>query len=62
MGLSWEVYTLVCSKHIVFETGVLLYNKVDATLTSVNLPYIYINAFGCTGIINFETKQSSVSK
>lgn len=54
----------MCSKHIVFETGVLLYNKVDVTLTSVNLPYIYIyiNAFGCTGIINFETKQSSVSK
>lgn len=66
MGLSWEVYTLVRSKHIVYDTGVLLYNKVDVTLTSGNLPYIYIiyiiSAFGCTSIINFETKQSSVSK
>ena len=62
MGLSWEVYTLVRSKHTVFETGVLLYNKVDVTLTSGNLIYIYISAFGCTSIINFETKQSSISK
>lgn len=43
MGLSWEVYTLVRSKHIVYDTGVLLYNKVDVTLTSGNLLYIYIS-------------------